>query len=64
MAEDAVQASAPTAIKVELGARSYEILIGRGLIGGVGAELQRRLPGARIAIVNVAHIDRRMPQQR
>jgi len=51
MAEDAVQASAPTAIKVELGARSYEILIGRGLIGGVGAELQRRLPGARIAIV-------------
>ena len=51
MAEDALQASAPTAIKVELGARSYEILIGRGLIGGVGAELQRRLPGARIAIV-------------
>jgi 3-dehydroquinate synthase len=51
MAEDAVQASAPTAIKVELGARSYDILIGRGLIGEVGAEVHRRLPGSRIAIV-------------
>jgi len=51
MPEEAVQAPAVTAIKVELGARSYDILIGRGLINDTGAELQRRLPGARVAIV-------------
>jgi 3-dehydroquinate synthase len=51
MTGDAVQAHAATAIKVDLGARSYDILIGRGLIGDVGAEVQRRLPGARVAIV-------------
>jgi 3-dehydroquinate synthase len=51
MTGDAVQAHAATAIKVDLGARSYDILIGRGLIGDVGAEMQRRLPGARVAIV-------------
>jgi 3-dehydroquinate synthase len=51
MPEKAVQAPAATAIKVELGARSYDILIGRGLIAGAGDELARRMPGARVAIV-------------
>jgi 3-dehydroquinate synthase len=51
MAEEAARAAPATAIKVELGARSYDILIGRGLLADIGAELQRRLAGARVAIV-------------
>jgi len=50
MADDAARTT--TAIKVELGARSYDILIGRGLIADAGAELRRRLPGVRVAIVS------------
>jgi len=50
MADDAARTT--TAIKVELGARSYDILIGRGLIAEAGAELRRRLPGVRVAIVS------------
>ena len=34
-------------VRVELGERSYDILIGRGLIDKAGAEIARRLPGAR-----------------
>jgi 3-dehydroquinate synthase len=41
----------PTIVKVELGERSYEILIGRDLIDTVGHELATRLPSARMAIV-------------
>jgi 3-dehydroquinate synthase len=51
MAEEAARAAPATAIKVELGARSYDILIGRGLLADIGTELQRRLSGARVAIV-------------
>ena len=32
-------------VSVGLGARSYEILIGHGLLDRAGAELARRLPG-------------------
>ncbi|MEO8669249.1 MAG: 3-dehydroquinate synthase [Bauldia sp.] len=42
---------ARTVVRVELGARSYDILIGRDLIDESGAEIARRLPGARLAIV-------------
>ena len=38
-------------IVVELGARSYEIRIGAGLIAGAGAAVAEVLPGARVAIV-------------
>ena len=49
-------------VEVKLGDRSYDILIGQGLIVGAGAEIARRLPGAQAAIVtddNVAalHLD-------
>jgi 3-dehydroquinate synthase len=40
-----------TTVRVELGARSYDIVIGEGLIGRAGGELAMRLPGARLAIV-------------
>jgi 3-dehydroquinate synthase len=58
-------AKAGEAIRVEvgLGARAYDILIGPGLLARVGAEIARRLPGARLAIVTdenvaAAHLDR------
>jgi len=41
----------PTSVHVELGSRSYDILIGRDLIDTVGHELAQRLPKARMAIV-------------
>jgi 3-dehydroquinate synthase len=41
----------PTNVRVELGDRSYDIMIGRDLIDTVGHELSTRLPGARMAIV-------------
>lgn len=38
-------------VRVELGARSYDILIASGLIARAGKEIAARLPGARAAIV-------------
>nr|HMN86370.1 iron-containing alcohol dehydrogenase [Bauldia sp.] len=43
--------AAPTTVTVDLGARSYDILIGRNVIDTAGAEIARRLPGARVAVV-------------
>ena len=40
-----------TTVAVELGDRSYEIIIGQGLIGRAGKEIAARLPGLRVAIV-------------
>ncbi|HWK68626.1 MAG TPA: 3-dehydroquinate synthase [Rhizobiaceae bacterium] len=50
-------------VRVGLGARAYDILIGTGLIEGAGAEISKRLPGVRAAIVTdsnvaVAHLER------
>ena len=42
---------APTDIRVELGDRSYDILIGPRLLARAGQEIAARLPGARAAIV-------------
>jgi 3-dehydroquinate synthase len=42
---------AMTRVPVSLGDRSYEILIGDGLLEGAGAQVARVLPGARAAIV-------------
>jgi 3-dehydroquinate synthase len=41
----------PRTVRVDLGARSYDILIGRGLIETAGGEIASRLPGVRVAIV-------------
>lgn len=41
----------PRTVRVDLGDRSYDILIGRQLIETAGTEIARRLPGVRAAIV-------------
>jgi 3-dehydroquinate synthase len=51
MAEAGAQARAPTTVSVNLGPRSYDVIVGRGLLSGAGAEIAARLPGARAAIV-------------
>ncbi len=48
--------TAPVTVGVSLGDRSYDILIGPGLIGRAGAEVARRLPGIRAAIVTDANV--------
>jgi len=56
----------PTTIRVDLGTRSYDIVIGRGLIGTTGQEIAHRLPEARVAIVTdetVAELHLRSVQQ-
>jgi 3-dehydroquinate synthase len=53
---EAREAEAPARIAVGLGARAYDILIGRGLIGRAGHEIARRLPGVRAAIVTDANV--------
>ncbi|TBW40421.1 3-dehydroquinate synthase [Siculibacillus lacustris] len=52
-----------TVVPVALGSRAYEIVIGADLIAAAGAELARRFPGARYAVITdetVAehHLDR------
>ena len=39
-------------VAVDLGARSYDILIGRGLLAEAGERLAETLPGARVAIIS------------
>jgi 3-dehydroquinate synthase len=49
----------PATVKVALGSRSYDIAIGRGLIGSLGARVEALRPGAKVAIVtddNVARL--------
>ncbi len=41
----------PIVVPVALGARAYDIVIGRGLIGSLGARIKALRPGARTAIV-------------
>jgi 3-dehydroquinate synthase len=41
----------PTVVGVALGARAYDIAIGRGLLAGLGERITALRPGARIAIV-------------
>lgn len=43
-------------VRVGLGARAYDILIGTGLIETAGAEIAKRLPGIRAAIVTDANV--------
>lgn len=48
--------AAPAKVRVSLGARSYDILIGPDLLRRAGAEIARRLPGVRAAIVTDANV--------
>ncbi len=45
------ETAAATTVPVALGQRTYDVLIGPGLVAGAGAELARRFPGCRYAIV-------------
>jgi len=51
VAKEASVGEETTKVVVGLGERSYDILIGRGLVERAGAEIARRLPGVRAAIV-------------
>src|SRR5689334_16201772 len=51
-----MSAAADTIVRVELGARSYDIVIGDRLIGRAGSEIAARLPGSRAAIVTDEHV--------
>ena len=42
----------PTVVNVPLGARAYDIVIGRGLLGTLGARIAALRPGAKVAIVS------------
>lgn len=48
--------AAPARVHVSLGARSYDILIGPGLLAQAGAEIASRLPGVRAAIVTDTNV--------
>jgi 3-dehydroquinate synthase len=41
----------PTTVKVALGPRSYDIVIGRGVVGSLGERVKRMRPGAKVAVV-------------
>ncbi|MBZ9774403.1 3-dehydroquinate synthase [Mesorhizobium sp. CO1-1-8] len=47
---------APVAVEVGLGDRTYDILIGSGLLARAGAEIASRLPGTRAAVVTDANV--------
>ena len=48
----------PTVVTVDLGPRSYDILIGRDVLERAGAELARRMPGRRVALVTDENVAR------
>ena len=51
MATPAARPIEPTVVTVDLGPRSYDILIGRDVLEHAGAEIARRMPGRRVAVV-------------
>jgi shikimate kinase/3-dehydroquinate synthase len=55
-AEAARPAPAADTVRVELGERSYDILIGPGLLPRAGAEIASRLPGIRTIVVSDATV--------
>jgi 3-dehydroquinate synthase len=46
----------PIVVPVALGARSYDIIIGRGLLGSLGARVKALRPGAKTAVVTDANV--------
>jgi 3-dehydroquinate synthase len=47
-----LRAGEPNSVNVALGERSYDIVIGRGLLGSLGARIAALRPGAKAAIVS------------
>ena len=48
----------PVTVKVALGARSYDIVIGRGVMASLGARVAALRPGAKVAIVSDENVAR------
>src|SRR5712672_318371 len=48
----------PVTVPVALGARAYDIVIGRGLLGSLGRRLQALKPGPKAAIVTDANVEK------
>jgi 3-dehydroquinate synthase len=48
--------SEPTIVNVALGQRSYDIVIGRGVIGSLGARIKALRPDAKVAIVTDSNV--------
>jgi 3-dehydroquinate synthase len=48
----------PTVVNVALGARSYDIVIGRGVLASLGARIAALRPGAKVAIVTDENVAR------
>jgi 3-dehydroquinate synthase len=46
----------PTVVKVSLGARSYDIVIGRGIVASLGARIDALRPGAKFCIVSDSNV--------
>ena len=53
-----LRASEPVTVRVALGARSYDIVIGRGLLASLGSRVAAVKPGAKAAIVTDANVAR------
>jgi 3-dehydroquinate synthase len=53
-----LRAGDPTIVNVALGARSYDIAIGRGLLASLGARIAALRPGAKAAIVTDENVAR------
>ncbi|SDA95774.1 3-dehydroquinate synthase [Mesorhizobium qingshengii] len=51
-----MSADAPVVVEVGLGDRTYDILIGSGLLSRAGDEISRRLPGTRAAVITDANV--------
>src|SRR5262249_11900099 len=48
----------PTTVRVALGTRAYDIVIGRGLLASLGSRVAAIKPGAKAAIVTDANVER------
>src|SRR5882762_11264226 len=53
-----LSAGDPVTVKVALGPRCYDIVIGRGLLASLGRRLQALKPGAKAAIVTDANVEK------
>ncbi len=58
MANAAPRPVAPMVVTVDLGPRSYDILIGRDVLERAGSELAQRMPGRRVAVVTDENVAR------
>ncbi|HZP77973.1 MAG TPA: 3-dehydroquinate synthase [Pseudolabrys sp.] len=54
-----LRAGEPIIVNVALGERSYDIAIGRGLLGSLGTRIAALRPGAKVAIVSDENVARR-----